>query len=65
VITLEDSTLIVVPADSLRSMMDHPAVSELFLGKMTERLTRVRITDLPRFAGYDQEALKGLRTVNG
>jgi CRP-like cAMP-binding protein len=64
VITEEDSSLIVVTADSLRGMMDNPAISHLFLSTMSERLTRVQISDLPRFAGYDQKELQELRTVN-
>ncbi|MFN2187156.1 MAG: MFS transporter [Candidatus Promineifilaceae bacterium] len=62
VITEEDSSLIVVTADSLRSVMDIPAISQLFLSTMSERLTRVQISDLPRFAGYDQKDLQELRT---
>jgi CRP-like cAMP-binding protein len=64
VITDEESSLIVVTAQSLRGMMDHPAVSQLFLTTMSERLTRVQISDLPRFAGYDQQELKELRKTN-
>jgi MFS family permease len=64
VITDEESSLIVVTAQSLRGMMDNPAVSQLFLTTMSERLTRVQISDLPRFAGYDQKELKELRKTN-
>jgi hypothetical protein len=38
--------------------------SQLFLTTMSERLTRVQITDLPRFAGYDQQELRELRKTN-
>jgi CRP-like cAMP-binding protein len=55
------STLLQVPAEALRGLMDHPALNQLFLAKMTERLARTNITDLPRFAGVDQQALKELR----
>jgi CRP-like cAMP-binding protein len=64
VITGEESSLIVVTAHSLRGMMDNPAVSQLFLTTMSERLTTVQITDLPRFAGYDQQELRELRKTN-
>ncbi|HET6444191.1 MAG TPA: MFS transporter [candidate division Zixibacteria bacterium] len=64
VIMDEESSLIVVTANSLRGLMDHPAVSQLFLSTMSERLTRVAITDMPRFAGVDQRELQELRTVN-
>jgi CRP-like cAMP-binding protein len=55
------STVLQVPAEVLRGLMGNPALSRLFLSKMTERLSRTSITDLPRFAGYDQKALKELR----
>ncbi len=55
------STLYQVPAEILRGLMSDPALSQLFLAKMTERLARTNITDLPRFAGVDQQALKELR----
>jgi DHA3 family macrolide efflux protein-like MFS transporter len=55
------STLLQVPAEALRGLMDHPALKQLFLARMTERLARTNITDLPRFAGVDQQALKELR----
>jgi MFS transporter, DHA3 family, macrolide efflux protein len=56
------TTLLQVPAQALRALMANPALSQLVLGKMTERLARTYITDLPRFGGLDQEALKDLRT---
>ncbi len=55
-------TLLEAPADTLRGLMDNPAISQIFLSKMTERLARTSITELPRFAGYDQQALKELRS---
>jgi hypothetical protein len=45
--------------------MVNPAVSQLLLTKMTERLNRVKISDLPRFAGVDQQDMKELRTEAG
>jgi CRP-like cAMP-binding protein len=64
VIAVEDTQLILVPVESLRSLMNNPTVSQLFLTTMSERLTRAKITDLPRFAGLDQQELKELRTVD-
>jgi MFS family permease len=61
VIAEEEATLLEVPAQTLRGLMNNPALSQLFLSKMSERLNRVHITDLPRFAGVDQQALKELR----
>ena len=62
VIAQEDTTLIQIPAQTLRSLMGNPVLSRLFLTKMTERLNRPSISDLPRFAGVDQQDLKDLRT---
>jgi hypothetical protein len=38
-----------------------PAISELVLPKLTERLARTTSADLPRLAGVDQAALRDLR----
>jgi len=42
--------------------MAEPAISDLVLPKLTERLARTTSADLPRLAGFDQEALRELRT---
>ena len=57
-----DATLLEVPAANLRALMAEPAISDLILPKLTERLARTTSADLPRLAGYDQEALRDLRT---
>ena len=56
-------TLLQVPADVLRKLMARPALSQLFLAKMSERLGRTSINDLPRFAGPDQKDVRELRTA--
>jgi CRP-like cAMP-binding protein len=63
VVAAEPSELIEVPADTLRSLMTIPQVSELFLSKLTERLGRTTTADLPRLAGLDQRDLRELRTA--
>ncbi|HEX6139129.1 MAG TPA: MFS transporter [Candidatus Limnocylindria bacterium] len=56
------TTLLEVPADTLRQLMAAPDFSSLVLGKMQERLARsTSIADLPRFGGIDQRALRQLR----
>jgi CRP-like cAMP-binding protein len=62
VVAEDAATLLQVPAPALRALMTHPALSQLVLSKMTERLARTSLSDLPRFAGVDQEAMKELRT---
>ena len=43
-------------------MTGHPQLNRLFLSKMTERMARMNMLDLPRVGGLDQEALRELRT---
>jgi CRP-like cAMP-binding protein len=62
VVVDEAATLIEVPAETLRSLMAIPQLSQLFLSKLTERLVRTSAADLPRLAGVDQESLRDLRT---
>jgi CRP-like cAMP-binding protein len=63
VVAAEPSLLLEVPAASLRSVMDVPALGTLFLSTLTERLSRSQaLADRPRLASNDQETLRDLRT---
>jgi hypothetical protein len=62
VVADKPTMLLEVPASTLRSVMDIPALSALFLSTLTERLTRTQNADRPRLASNDQEALRDLRT---
>jgi CRP-like cAMP-binding protein len=57
-----DTTLLEIPAETLRALMAVPAISDLVLPTLTERLARTTSADLPRLAGLDQQALRDLRT---
>jgi len=59
----ENTRLLQVPAQTLRSLMGNPVLSALFLAKMSERLGRTTINELPRFAGVDQQDVRDLRTT--
>jgi CRP-like cAMP-binding protein len=63
VVAAEDTSLVQVPALALRSLMSNPALSALFLAKISERLGRTSINELPRFAGVDQQDVRELRTA--
>jgi CRP-like cAMP-binding protein len=63
VAAVENTTLLQVPAQALRSLMSNPVLSALLLAKMSERLSRTTITELPRFAGVDQQDARALRTA--
>jgi MFS family permease len=62
VVATRPSTLMEVPADALRGVMEVPEVSKLLLSTLTERLLRTDQPDLPRLASMDQAALRDLRT---
>ncbi len=62
VVAEENTTLLQVPAQAMRGLMGNPALSTLFLSKMTERLSRSNINELPRFAGPDQQDALELRS---
>jgi CRP-like cAMP-binding protein/predicted MFS family arabinose efflux permease len=58
-----DTTLLEVPAASLRAAMVVPEISKLVLTTLATRVQRTESADLPRLAGLDQDALRDLRTV--
>jgi len=62
VVAEQPTTVMEVPAASLRSLMAIPELGALFLSKLTERLNRTNNPDLPRFSGLDQASLRDLRT---
>ena len=64
VVTVDETTLMRIPAKVLRGLMSNPAMGALFLTKMTERLNRSSLNELPRFAGLDQQVMRDLRTAS-
>jgi len=63
VVAEEQSSLLEIPAATLRRLMEVPDFRELVQGKMTERLARTAsLADLPRFGGFDQTALRQARS---
>ena len=58
VVATQPTTVLEVPAESLRSAMVVPEVSQLVLSTLNERLTRTSSCDLPRVASRDQSALR-------
>jgi hypothetical protein len=55
------TTLMEVPADTLRAVMAVPEVDSLVTSTLTERLQRMNQTDLPRLATMDRSALRVLK----
>lgn len=62
VVAQEPTVVLQVPAKVLRNMMANPHLNRLFLSKMTERMVRMNMLDLPRYGGNDQAALRELCT---
>lgn len=62
VVAEEASTLLEVPAATLKRLVEVPEFNQLVQGKMTERLARTAsLADLPRFGGIDHSALRQAR----
>ena len=63
VVAIDASRLLQVPAEALRALMGKPALGAIVLAKMNARLNRLALTELPRFAGVDQQVMRDLRTA--
>lgn len=61
VVAEENTKLLQVPASVLRAMMAQPAFSRIVLERMSERLTRDSMYDLPRLAGVSPQDARELR----
>jgi CRP-like cAMP-binding protein len=62
VVAEEATQLLQVPAFTLRVMMAQPAFSQMVLRRMSERLARTSIRELPRMAGVDPQDARELRS---
>ncbi len=61
VVAEEPTRLLEVPAAVLRLMMAQPAFSQMVLSRMSERLARTSIRDLPRTTGINPQDARELR----
>jgi MFS transporter, DHA3 family, macrolide efflux protein len=62
VVAEEPSVLLQLPGSVLRKMMADAQLNRIFMNKMTERMVRMNMLDMPRYVGLDQQALRELRT---
>ena len=62
VVAEEDSSLIEVPAATLREMSADAQLNRLVMSQMATRMMRTNLLDMPRFGGVDQGTLRDLRT---
>jgi MFS transporter, DHA3 family, macrolide efflux protein len=65
VVTQEATQLLQVSAPLLRLMMAQPGFSQTVLSRMSERLARTSIRELPRFTGVDPQVARDLREDTG
>ena len=63
VVANQQTNLLRVPAPALRTMSKYPEVNRVFLSKMTERMVRMEIIEMPKRNVIDQQVLKDLRTA--
>ena len=61
VVVTQPTTLMEVPAETLRAAMEVPEVNKLLTSTVTERLQRTNQPDLPRLASMDRSALRELQ----
>ena len=61
VVAEEATRLMQIPASILRLMMAQPPFSQMVLSRMSERLARTSIRDLPRLTGVDPQDARELR----
>jgi DHA3 family macrolide efflux protein-like MFS transporter len=62
VVTEKPTSLLKVPAATLREMSASPDLNRLFMSKVTERMMRMNMVDLPKMISYDQDVLRELRS---
>ena len=62
VVTSQPAVLLRVPAATLRLMSRNADLNRLLMSKMTERMIRMDMIELPKMLAYDQKVLRDLRT---
>lgn len=63
IVVEEDALLVGLRANTLQKMMKNQELNRLFLSKMTERMARMGMIDLPKFTGVDEKTLRELRAT--
>lgn len=62
VVVDQATSLIRVPASTLREMSSVPELNRIFMSKMTERMIRMNMIEMPKMLTLDQTVLRDLRT---
>jgi MFS family permease len=64
VVASRPSTLVKVPANSLREMVSHPQLNRMIMTKMTARMIQSNLIDVASPGRIDQASLRELRTAS-
>jgi len=62
VVVDQPTSLIRVPASTLRELSSVPDLNRIFMSKMTERMIRMNMIEMPKMLTLDQNVLRELRT---
>ncbi len=62
IVVEQPSELIQVPAEVLREMSSLPEWNRVFMSKMTERMIRMNMIEMPKMLTLDQSVMRDLRT---
>ena len=62
VVVEKPTALLRVPATTLRELSSKPELNRVFMTKMTERMIRMNMIELPKMLSLDQNVLRELRT---
>lgn len=62
VVVDQPTSLIRVPASTLRELSSVPDLNRIFMSKMTERMIRMNMIEMPKMLTLDQTVLRDLRT---
>jgi MFS family permease len=62
IIVEKPTDLLRIPAPTLRELSSQPALNRVFMTKMTERMMRMNMIEMPKMMSLDQNVLRELRT---
>jgi MFS family permease len=62
VVAEQPTTLVQIPATTVRLLMNHAQISTLLLGTLAERILRLRMSDSSRFGGMESMTIRPLQT---
>ena len=62
IVVEKPTDLLRVPATTLRELSSQPDLNRVFMTKMTERMIRMNMIEMPKMMALDQSVMRELRT---